>query len=211
MKLEEIKSEDLKRLLAVKSCKLDFKDVTEDDLRSIKEINLSGKRFDGTKSDIDLEIISLLPSIEMLGISDFHISQEIVDRIIKNRNLYSLEFTDCTFDHIDFGDINPDFNLRLKGIKFIPFKYPKLRKINIAGSIVDFGCFDLTDAEILNILDSKVFCIKDLDDFDNLRSVNFDGSTLYGENEKIIPEIKVSKDTTYSHRKNMSLYNRLEK
>ena len=56
-----------------------------------------------------------------------------------------------------------------------------------------------------------VFCIRDLDDFDNLRSVNFDGSTLYGENEKIIPEIKVSKDTTYSHRKSMSLYNRLEK
>ena len=38
MKLEEIKSEDLRRLIAVKSCKMDFNHVTEEDIQEIREI-----------------------------------------------------------------------------------------------------------------------------------------------------------------------------
>ena len=210
MKLKDIKSEDVKRLLAVKSCKIDFKYVTESDIKNISEINLSGKRLDGSKSDIDLDVISIFPSLTMLGISNFHISQEIVDNILRNRNLCSLEFTDCTFDQIDFGDINPDFNLRLRGSRDIPFKYPALRKVNIIGSTFNFDIIDLENAIVLNLMDSRVFGIEDLSDFENIERVNFDGSTLYDKEEKVVPDVKVSQCTEYSHKQRLELYDRMQ-
>ena len=102
MKLEEIKSEDLKRLLAVKCCRLDFKDVTENDLEKIQEINLSGKRVDGSRSDIDLDVINMLPNLGVVGISNFHIDQHAIDMLLRLKRLSTLDFIDCDFDNIEF-------------------------------------------------------------------------------------------------------------
>lgn len=207
MKLEEIKSEDLKRLLAVKSCKIDFKDVTEEDLRKIQEINLSGKRIDGSTSDIDLDILSMLPSLCIVGISNFHISQETIDMILRLEKLSTIEFTDCEFDNIKFENIDKNLILRIKGCKNMTFRYPALNRIDIVGSIVNFDNIDFSNARVVSILDSKVFNSKDFLDYGNLERVILDGSTLYDTNEKEILDIKVDKGVKYSHKKILELYN----
>ena len=207
MKLEEIKSEDLKRLLAVKSCKIDFKDVTEEDLRKIQEINLSGKRIDGSSSDIDLDILSMLPSLCIVGISNFHISQETIDMILRLEKLSTIEFTDCEFDNIKFENIDKNLILRIKGCKNMTFRYPALNRIDIVGSIVNFDNIDFSNARVVSILDSKVFNSKDFLDYGNLERVILDGSTLYDTNEKEILDIKVDKGVQYSHKKILELYN----
>ena len=210
MKLEEIKSEDLKRLLAVKCCRLDFKDVTENDLEKIQEINLSGKRVDGSRSDIDLDVINMLPNLGVVGISNFHIDQHAIDMLLRLKRLSTLDFIDCDFDNIEFSNVNMNLKLRIRGCSKIPFKYPALREVDIIGSVVNFEDIDFSNAIGVTILESKVFNAKDLDDYINIERVRLDGSTLYDTEEKEIADIKTREKVEYSHKTTLELYDNRE-
>ena len=65
--------------------------------------------------------------------------------------------------------------------------------------MVDFCSLRLESALELIIRNSKVKNVHDIERYENIKVVNFDGSKLIGENGQEIQDIKVSRNTLYSH------------
>ena len=122
--------------------------------------------------------------------------QLIVDR----KEIENLSFISCEFEDIDFDKIFvlPE-NLKFISCKSLPRKFPRVKKVDINLSLVDFCSLRLESALELIIRNSKVKNVHDIERYENIKVVNFDGSKLIGENGQEIQDIKVSRNTLYSH------------
>ena len=200
MKKEKINNLNLQRLIALKCNKLDFKDVTDEDLEKIQEITLHGKLINGKMSGIDLESIQLFPNLITLGISDFTLTQGFIRYISELSKLKSIEIISCFFEEIDFSTVEENLSdIRFIGCRNLPFKYPKQKSIIITGSEIDFNNIDFSGAENVEIIESNIKNAYDLIDFTNLVSINLDGSKLFDKHGEILEDIKVPKGAQYSH------------
>lgn len=136
MDYKEFENEDFERLIAMKVNKINFEDVTEKDLLDIEEIVLKYKNWDGTFSNIDLNIIKNFPNLKSVKIIEYEITQEIILLLSKLEKLQNIEFHKCKISKVDFSNLN--IKVRFSNCGILDFKYPIGEYVDIEKSEVDF-------------------------------------------------------------------------
>ena len=203
---EKISNKELKRLIAFKSGKIDFEEVTEEDIMCIRDISLSSRLINGAESGIDLEVLKYFFSLERVRISNFEITDDVIQMLSELECLDTIEIVGCTFKDVDFTKLNG----KLKRISFskceeLPFKYPDVRDIRVIKSNIDFTNIDFTNVQNVFIQSSTIRNAHSLDDFCEIKKVNLDGTKLYDENGEEIKDIQVAEKTGYSHEEDVML------
>lgn len=197
---EKINNTELQRLIALKCNKLDFEEVSDEDIEKIDEISLKGKLINGRMSGIDLDTVQLFPNLVSLSISDLEVTQQFIEDISKLKQLKKLEIVGCPFGEVDFNILEQEnINIQFIGCEALPFKYPKVKDINVRGSNLDFESIDFSNVENINITESRINNAYDLLDYKNLKKVNIDASALINKQGEPIDDIKVPEETQYSH------------
>lgn len=209
MRLEKIKSKELKRQIALRIGKLNFEDVTEEDFDEISELTLNFKSINGKKTDINLNVLEFFPYLKKIRIIDFDINQEDICKINKLECVEVLEFSRCKFNKINFDVIEE----RLKKIDFsecgeLAFKYPKVKNILINMCEIDFEFVDLEAVQKIYVFDSVIKNLPDLSKYKDLEKVIFDGSKIIDANGKEIEDALISEHTEYSHKANVEKIDR---
>lgn len=205
---EKINNVELQRLVALKCDKLDFADVTDEDIKKISNITLRGILINGNPSGIDLDCVESFPGLEKLSIYDYAITQDLINTLTELKQVKILEFGNCSFEDIDFENIQEKLSrIRFTGCESLPAKYPKTKKVQVAGSKIDFSSIDFKQVEDVAILESIVSNAHDLDEFSEIKSVNLDGSTLFNNEGNLISDIKVSENTVYTHALKLDISN----
>lgn len=207
MKKEEIKSNELKRLIALKAGKVDFTDVTDEDLEGIRDIVLNAFLINGKSSDISLDAISLFPNLERIRIANFEITNEVVETFATLKKLSSIEIVGGIFTEVDFSKLSEQIReMSFANCESLSFKYPKMKNIVINRCGVDFENIDFSVAENILIQNSTVKNAHNLNDYMHIKRVNLDGSSLYDGQEQVLENILVSDNTQYSHEQESRFY-----
>lgn len=204
--LEKIDSKELQKLLLLKTGKSSIADITKEDIEGINAITFSGRLMNGNKSDIDISAIRLFTGLKKVSFSDVQITQELIDYLI-SLGIRSIEFVRCDFGDICFPeDIDENLKLSVIGCKKVPFVFPRLKEIQIVGSNIDFERIDFSSAENVNIVECNVSNAGTTEQFENIKSINLDGSNLYDSQGERIKDILVNQKTCYSHKDKLELY-----
>lgn len=207
MKKEEIESNELKRLIALKAGKIDFEDVTDEELEQVRDIVLNAYLINGKKSDISLDAITLFPNLERLRIVNFEITDEVIEKLASLERLSSLEILGATFSDVDFSKLSKKLeNINFTNCTSLPFKYPEVRNVAVTRCGIDFKNINFGVAENILIQNSIANNAHNLDDYTNIKRINLDGTVLYDEQEKILEDILVAVNTQYSHEKETRYY-----
>ena len=122
MNYKEFENEEFKRLITMKSNKINFEDVIEEDLLNIEDLVLKYKNFDGTLSNIDLNVIRRFPSLRNIRIIEYEITQEFILLLKEFKKLENIEFHKCKISKIDFSNLNK--KVRFSNCGILDFNYP---------------------------------------------------------------------------------------
>lgn len=205
MRLEKITSQELKRLIALKSNKLSFDDVTEEDLDGITELVFNSKSFNGEDTGITLDMIALFPNLEDIRLIGFEVDKDVMEILAGQQGLKSVAFAKCKLNDVDFECLNG----RLKRVGFtkcgkLDFKYPEVPYVNVQGSEIDFNNIDFGKVKGIHILNSVIKNGRSLTDFKDIESVVLDGTKIFIDDE-LQEDIEVHKGTKYSHKNEVEL------
>ncbi len=209
MKKEEIRNTELERIIAMKTGKINFSEVTDEDLSKITEMNLNAYLINGKESGITLEDALLFPNLQTLTISNYRITQELLKLLGELKGLERLHFNNILFEgDIDFQNLLE----RLRKVSFINcgdlnFGYPAVDQIQVERSNIDFEKIQFSQVKRISIQDSNIKNAFGLEEYD-IESVNLDGTTLYDKNGNIVEDIEVGKSTVYTHQKEVYKYDR---
>lgn len=199
MKKELINNVNLQNLITLKCNKFDFDEITDEEIESISELTIHGKLINGQNAGINLaESIELFEGLEILSLSDFAITQEVIKKLKLLEKLRKLEIVNCDFYDVDFSDILKSINVKFVGCKELPFKIQG-QKIIVEGCNIDMNNISLKGAEELSLISCFIKNAKDLESAEELQIVNLNGSILTGNNNEKIANIKVPENCSYSH------------
>lgn len=200
MKKELINNIYLQKLITLKCNKFDFDDITDKEIENIRELNIHGKLINGQNTGIDLsQNIELFEGLETLSISDFTITQEVIEKLKLLKKLRELEIVDCDFYETDFSEILRKIPVKFVGCKGLPFKLQGQRIVNIEGCDIDMNNISLDDVEELRLISCFIRNAKDIEKAEKLRAVNLNGSILTSVNNEKIDNIIVPEGCSYSH------------
>lgn len=181
MKKENIKSDELKNVIAIKTGNFDFEEVSEEDINDINEIILRAKKLSGESTDIDLDEISSLESLKKLGLIGFDLSNDDIG-VLSSLKLNAFEFDSCKI----FGKLeasNEIDSLTINGgeiVDFIPSFSPKM--LIISETDVDFSKFDMSKTSKIFMRNCTVRNVGNLNSLSALEYINFDGSKVFDTN-----------------------------
>ena len=200
MKKEEITSKELKQCICLKTGKLNFSEVTDEDIENITEIDLRGIKFNGEETDVILAELDAFPNLNGLLISHFDLKVEDIDAISRQDKLRVVQFSSCDFENIETINLP---NLDVLGFvgwtDMGKLKMPKSRVLRVIGSELNFDGVDVNNIEKLLIQNSLVNNFTSLDSKDNLIEVNLDGSTFYDKDGNLVKDVKVKPEISFSY------------
>lgn len=200
MKKEEITSKELKQCICLKTGKLNFSEVTEEDIENITEIDLRGIKFNGEETDVILAELDAFPNLNGLLISHFDLKVEDIDAISRQDKLRVVQFSSCDFENIETINLpNLDVLVFVGCTDMGKLKMPKSRVLRVIGSELNFDGVDVNNVEKLLIQNSLVNNFTSLDSKDNLIEVNLDGSTLYDKDGNLVKDVKVKPEISFSY------------
>lgn len=200
MKKEEITSKELKQCICLKTGKLNFSEVTDEDIENITEIDLRGIKFNGEETDVILAELDAFPNLNGLLISHFDLKMEDIDAISRQDKLRVVQFSSCDFENIETINLpNLDVLVFVGCTDMGKLKMPKSRVLRVIGSELNFDGVDVNNIEKLLIQNSLVNNFTSLDSKDNLIEVNLDGSTLYDKDGNLVKDVKVKPEISFSY------------
>lgn len=205
MNYKEFENEEFKRLITMKSNKINFEDVIEEDLLNIEDLVLKYKNFDGTLSNIDLNVIRRFPSLRNIRIIEYEITQEFILLLKEFKKLENIEFHKCKISKIDFSNLNK--KVRFSNCGILDFKYPIGEYVDIEKSEVNFENINFENVKYVYIIDSIINNSYNLDIFKNIEIVCLDGTKIYDKHLNVIKDIRVANSVKYSHKKEINLFN----
>ena len=199
MKKEEITSKELKQCICLKTGKLNFSEVTDEDIENITEIDLRGIKFNGEETDVILAELDVFPNLNGLLISHFDLKVEDIDAISRQDKLRVVQFSSCDFENIETINLpNLDVLVFVGCTDMGKLKMPKSRVLRVIGSELNFDGVDVNNIEKLLIQNSLVNNFTSLDSNDNLVEVNFDGTTILDKDGKEVKDVKVMPHVSFS-------------
>lgn len=200
MKKEEITSKELKQCICLKTGKLNFSEVTDEDIENITEIDLRGIKFNGEETDVILAELDAFPNLNGLLISHFDLKVEDIEAISRQDKLRVVQFSSCDFENIETINLpNLDVLVFVGCTDMGKLKMPKSRVLRVIGSELNFDGVDVNNIEKLLIQNSLVNNFTSLDSKDNLIEVNLDGSTLYDKDGNLVKDVKVKPEISFSY------------
>ena len=200
MKKEEITSKELKQCICLKTGKLNFSEVTDEDIENITEIDLRGIKFNGEETDVILAELDAFPNLNGLLISHFDLKVEDIEAISRQDKLRVVQFSSCDFENIETINLpNLDVLVFVGCTDMGKLKMPKSRVLRVIGSELNFDGVDVNNVEKLLIQNSLVNNFTSLDSKDNLIEVNLDGSTLYDKDGNLVKDVKVKPEISFSY------------
>lgn len=200
MKKEEITSKELKQCICLKTGKLNFSEVTDEDIENITEIDLRGIKFNGEETDVILAELDAFPNLNGLLISHFDLKVEDIDAISRQDKLRVVQFSSCDFENIETINLpNLDVLVFVGCTDMGKLKMPKSRVLRVIGSELNFDGVDVNNIEKMLIQNSLVNNFTSLDSKDNLIEVNLDGSTLYDKDGNLVKDVKVKPEISFSY------------
>ena len=200
MKKEEITSKELKQCICLKTGKLNFSEVTDEDIENITEIDLRGIKFNGEETDVILAELDAFPNLNGLLISHFDLKVEDIEAISRQDKLRVVQFSSCDFENIETINLpNLDVLVFVGCTDMGKLKMPKSRVLRVIGSELNFDGVDVNNIEKLLIQNSLVNNFTSLDSKDNLIEVNLDGSTLYDKDGNLVKDAEVKPEISFSY------------
>ena len=122
-------------------------------------------------------------------------------------NLEHIEIVNCDLKSVEFYKLNE----KIKSISFIKcenldLKYPEVEDIIVIGTKIDFKNINFRNVKKVFIQNCVIKNAYNLNNYLNIEEVNLDGSELYNENDELIQDVLVSKNTKYTHEKVIYYY-----
>ena len=208
MLVENVKSEELKTMIRLKTLKYDYNEVTDEDIENIEELELRQFKADGkTRTDIDIEELGIFKGLRSLTLIGFEMTPNLKRIIEEYQSLDTLQLIACEFSEIESMAVpqkleefiidNPE---NAYGIK-----YPRARSIKVYNLNLDFDSLDLEDTESLTVRDSEI------DNYNAIKSetikrIDFDGTKVYGTDGMLIAEPEVPEGAIFSHEEESPKY-----
>ena len=203
---EKITNPELKRYVALKWGKYYFDECTDEEIESIEELSISSKLINGKNSEIPLDVITLFPKLKYLNITRYNISQENLDSMMSIPSLEVLTFYNSEFSKTNFSKYEDiKCNINFKGC-VLPEKFPLMEYVHVEGSEINQKSIDFSKVKDLVLLNCNIRNAFSIKEYEQIESVNLDGSKIYDENGSIIYDIEVPDRTRYSHTDELYLY-----
>lgn len=198
MKKENIRSNELKRVIAMKTGNMLFEDVSEEELDSVDELYLRAKKYSGEPTDIDLSEVSGFTKLKTLGLNGFELSTEDFS-IISKLGLSTLELNGCETGSVVIDTADSLENLVINGGKIVDSEVRKSPKLLIVSETdVDFSKFDMSKTKRIFMKNCTIRNVGDLNSLTELEEINFDGSKVYDISGTEIKEVNVADNVMVS-------------
>ena len=198
MKKENIISNELKRVIAMKTGNMLFEDVSEEELDSVDELYLRAKKYSGEPTDIDLSEVSGFTKLKTLGLNGFELSTEDFS-IISKLGLSTLELNGCETGSVVIDTADSLENLVINGGKIVDLEVRKSPKLLIVSETdVDFSKFDMSKTKRIFMRNCTIRNVGDLNSLTELEEINFDGSKVYDISGTEIKEVNVADNVMVS-------------
>lgn len=198
MKKENIRSNELKRVIAMKTGNMLFEDVSEEELDSVDELYLRAKKYSGEPTDIDLSEVSGFTKLKTLGLNGFELSTEDFS-IISKLGLSTLELNGCETGSVVIDTADSLENLVINGGKIVDSEVRKSPKLLIVSETdVDFSKFDMSKTKRIFMRNCTIRNVGDLNSLTELEEINFDGSKVYDISGTEIKEVNVADNVMVS-------------
>ena len=91
-------SNDLRKAIGYKIGKFNSRDVSEEDIGRIEEIDLSGVKLNGDRTDIDLKELEHLQSLKLITLKNFELDDEAVRVLNSLSQLETMYLAYCNID-----------------------------------------------------------------------------------------------------------------
>lgn len=198
---EKIENKELLKRILECLKKSDNFDFSEEELASIENIGFTRKLVNGQDTGIDIESILLFKNLKSLTLRNYELTMRDLQFISEHPSIEDISFLECTFENTDFDELSrlPE-KLKFIYCSKLPLKFPKVKGVRVEFCEIDFSSIDFSRASSIAIKNSKIRNVQNLDDYDNILTVNLDGSELIKENGEIAEDITVAKNCEYTHR-----------
>lgn len=200
MRKEEITSKEMKQCICLRTGKLNFSEVTDEDIENITTMDLRGVKFNGEPTDVILSELEALPNLNALMISHFDLNVEDINNLSKLSKLKTIQFTACDFENITdikLGEL--DILVFVGCTDMGTLKMPKSRVLRVIGSEINFDGVNPGNIEKLLLQNTLVKNFTTLALNENLVEVNLDGSTIQDKDGKAVKDIEVAAGTFLSY------------
>ena len=198
MKKENIRSSELKRVIAMKTGNMLFEDVSEEEIDNVDELYLRAKKYSGEPTDVNLSEVSGFTNLKTLGLNGFKLSSEDFD-IISKLGLSSLELNGCEIGSEVIDTADSLENLVINGGKIVDSEVRKSPKLLIVSETdVDFSKFDMSKTKRIFMRNCTIRNVGDLNSLSELEEINFDGSKVYDLSGTEITELNVADNVMVS-------------
>ena len=186
---------ELKKLIGYKVGKFSGEELTEEDLLSVKDIGISGKRLDGEEIAINIEELKKLSNLEILSINQMELNNETIDFFGTLPRLKSLMFTKCSIKPNTVVSLKNINNLIINGCTIedhVLFFLPE--DATIAEEDIDLeNVFGKDRLRRLVLAGCKVPSLKPLLKCDSLEKVSIEGTSIEDNSiEEIKGKVEVS-------------------
>lgn len=192
MNKNDVKSQELRATIAMKLGKFSYSEVTDEELKEVKDIILRKYKFNGEDTGIDVSELLNLPNLQAVTLGDFEITDSDIEILAKLESLERIQFSNCDFSSVRnklpneellvvtlSGCTSPE-NMNVSAAKYL----------KILGSEVDFNKLNIEDLEQLVIQNSEVINFTSLVGKTAARTINLDGSNVYAPNGQEVEDIE---------------------
>lgn len=196
-----IENKELKKRILASLHKTDSDSFSQEDLDQVENIGFTQRLVNGKHTHIDVINILLFNNLKYLTLRHYILTMRELRFISEHKSIKEVSFLNCTFQDVDFDELSsiPEI-LKFDHCSCLPSKFPKVNKIIVFQTDIDFHSIDLSKVISIRIENSTIKNIYDIDKYEQLLDVNLDGSELFNEDHQKISDISVPKNCLYSHK-----------
>lgn len=196
----EIKNKELVNTILRRLNKFDSEDFSQEDIEKIDSIFLEFELINGKETGILIRDICYFPNLRSVTICRYSITMDDLQALSEARKIEDVLFLQCEFSNVDFDKLGRiPSNIKFSHCKSLPEKLSNINEIRIWKCRVDLNSINLPKVTELAIQNSTIINARDLTEYENIKSVDFDGSILIKSNGEKTKDIKVNSNCIYTH------------
>ncbi len=179
----KIRNKDLALYLGFRLNKIGD-EFTIEELSDLKELVIDQLNFVGEYEEVDIDVLDNVPNVETLTFKNFQITDEIIEKIKKFKNLKTLKFDRCIIDDFDkIGEIDVEY-LAITRNAFLRTDFLRgkngYKVLELTDSdLIDIdNLIDMKNLERLYISNSDVENYKELGELENLKVLHIENTNI---------------------------------